>query len=116
MLAAVPLFSPSAGGLGAGWPGPVRPWPWEPDCGGNSTALFPRDRKPTLRLPRRFQHHRRIRPRQRLKPEMGSAIRTLHCITEAELRKQVEDSDQVRDQMRHKMGKCDITVGCGAGG
>jgi Skp family chaperone for outer membrane proteins len=48
--------------------------------------------------------------------EMGSAIRTLHCITEGELRKQVEDSDQVRDQLRHKMGKCDITVGCGAGG
>jgi len=48
--------------------------------------------------------------------EMGSSIRTLHCITEAELRKQVEDSDQVRDQMRHKMGKCDITVGCSAGG
>jgi len=25
VLAAVPLFSPPAGGLGAGWPGPVRP-------------------------------------------------------------------------------------------
>jgi hypothetical protein len=48
--------------------------------------------------------------------EMGSSIRTLHCITEAELRKQVEDSDQVRNQMRHKMGKCDITVGCSGGG
>jgi hypothetical protein len=48
--------------------------------------------------------------------DMGSLIRTLHCITEAELRKQVEDSDQVRDQMRQKMGKCDITSGCGAGG
>lgn len=47
--------------------------------------------------------------------EMGSMIPTLHCITEAELRKQVEDSDQVRDQMRQRMGKCDITVGCGAG-
>jgi hypothetical protein len=47
--------------------------------------------------------------------EMGSSIRTLHCITEAELRKQVEDSDQVREQMRNKMGKCDITAGCGAG-
>jgi starvation-inducible outer membrane lipoprotein len=47
--------------------------------------------------------------------EMGSTIRTLHCITEAELRKQVEDSDDVRDQMRHTMGKCDITVGCTAG-
>jgi hypothetical protein len=48
--------------------------------------------------------------------EMGSMIRTLHCITEAELRKQVEDSDQAREQMRHKMGKCDISSGCGAGG
>jgi hypothetical protein len=48
--------------------------------------------------------------------EMGSTIRTLHCITEAELRKQVEDSDQVREQMRHKMGKCDISSGCSAGG
>jgi hypothetical protein len=47
--------------------------------------------------------------------DMGSNIPTLHCITEAELRKQVEDSDQVRDQMRQRMGKCDITVGCGAG-
>jgi hypothetical protein len=48
--------------------------------------------------------------------EMGSSIRTLHCITEAELRKQVEDSDQLRDQMRHTMGKCDIHSGCSAGG
>jgi hypothetical protein len=47
--------------------------------------------------------------------DMGSNIPTLHCITEAELRKQVEDSDQVRDQMRQRMGKCDITAGCGAG-
>jgi hypothetical protein len=38
--------------------------------------------------------------------EMGSSIRTLHCITEAELRKQVEDSDELRDQMRNKVGKC----------
>jgi hypothetical protein len=48
--------------------------------------------------------------------DIGSMIPTLHCITEAELRKQVEDSDQVRDQMRQRMGKCDITVGCSAGG
>jgi len=48
--------------------------------------------------------------------EMGSSIRTLHCITEAELRKQVEDSDEVRQQMRNKMGHCDITSGCQAGG
>ena len=38
--------------------------------------------------------------------EMGSTIRTLHCITEAELRQQVEDSDQMRDQIRNKVGKC----------
>ena len=38
--------------------------------------------------------------------EMGSNIRTLHCITEAELRKQVEDSDELRNQMRNKVGKC----------
>ena len=38
--------------------------------------------------------------------EIGSTIRTLHCITEAELRRQVEDSDELRDQMRNKVGKC----------
>jgi hypothetical protein len=49
--------------------------------------------------------------------EMGSSIRTLHCITEAELRKQVEDSDQMRDQMRQKVGKCTMgdKVPCSAG-
>jgi Skp family chaperone for outer membrane proteins len=49
--------------------------------------------------------------------EMGSMIRTLHCITEAELRKQVEDSDAARDRMRQTMGKCNIApgVGCSAG-
>src|SRR6476619_1917863 len=31
--------------------------------------------------------------------EMGSSIRTHHCITEAELRKQVEDSEALRAQM-----------------
>ena len=38
--------------------------------------------------------------------EMGSSIRTLHCITEAELRKQVEDSEELRSQMRNRVGKC----------
>ena len=47
--------------------------------------------------------------------DMDSSIRTLHCITEAELRKQVEDSDELRDQMRRKMGKCALGSGCGAG-
>lgn len=47
--------------------------------------------------------------------EMGSSIRTLHCITEAELRKQVEDSDELRVQMRNKVGKCVMgrAVPCG---
>lgn len=48
--------------------------------------------------------------------DLGSSIATLHCITEAELRKQVEDSDEVRQQMRNRVGKCDLTSGCGGGG
>ena len=49
--------------------------------------------------------------------EMGSTIRTLHCITEAELRKQVEDSDELRANMRNKMGRCTggQPVACSAG-
>jgi len=49
--------------------------------------------------------------------EMGSSIRTLHCITEAELRKQVEDSDDVRDQLRNNVGKCTLgqKVACSGG-
>jgi len=49
--------------------------------------------------------------------EMGSTIRTLHCITEAELRKQVEDSDELRANMRNRMGKCTggQPVACSAG-
>jgi starvation-inducible outer membrane lipoprotein len=49
--------------------------------------------------------------------EMGSSIRTLHCITEAELRKQVEDSEELRAQMRNKVGRCTggQPVACGAG-
>lgn len=40
--------------------------------------------------------------------DMGSNVRRLHCITEAELRKQVEDSDDARDQMRQTMGRCTL--------
>ena len=47
--------------------------------------------------------------------DIGSNVRRLHCITEAELRKQVEDSDQLRDQMRQRMGRCDLSGGCGGG-
>jgi len=47
--------------------------------------------------------------------DIGSMIPQLHCITEAELRKQVEDSDEIRDQVRRKVGRCDLTSGCGGG-
>ena len=47
--------------------------------------------------------------------DIGSMIPTLHCITEAELRKQVEDSDELRGEMRNKMGRCQLGAGCGAG-
>jgi hypothetical protein len=47
--------------------------------------------------------------------DLGSMIPTIHCITEAELRKQVEDSIEVRQQMRNRVGKCDITSGCQGG-
>lgn len=48
--------------------------------------------------------------------DIGTMIAQIHCITEAELRKQVEDGEQVRQQMKNRMGKCDITSGCQAGG
>jgi hypothetical protein len=36
---------------------------------------------------------------------MGSSISQIHCLTEAEVRAQVENMDQYRDQMR-RSGKC----------
>jgi hypothetical protein len=49
--------------------------------------------------------------------DIGSNVRRLRCITEAELRKQVEDSDDMRDQMRQTMGRCTLgqKVACSAG-
>ena len=47
--------------------------------------------------------------------DIGSMIPQLHCITEAELRKQVEDSDELRAQMQRKMGRCVLGAGCGGG-
>jgi hypothetical protein len=47
--------------------------------------------------------------------DIGSMIPQLHCITEAELRKQVEDSDEMRDQMRRRVGKCSLGPGCSGG-
>jgi hypothetical protein len=48
--------------------------------------------------------------------EIGSSIARINCITEAELRTQVDNMTQYRDDMRNKMGKCTRDVGCGGGG
>jgi uncharacterized lipoprotein YajG len=46
---------------------------------------------------------------------IGSTIATLQCITEAQLRNEVESMDELRGRMRNN-GKCTLGVGCGAGG
>jgi len=38
--------------------------------------------------------------------EIGTSIRRIKCITQAQLRAQVEDNDQYRDSMRNRAGKC----------
>ena len=38
--------------------------------------------------------------------QMGTNIKSLKCITESQLRVEVETMTQVRDDMRNKMGKC----------
>ncbi len=43
---------------------------------------------------------------------IGSNIATIQCITEAELRQQVENMSKYRDDMRHRGGKCTHGVGC----
>jgi hypothetical protein len=48
--------------------------------------------------------------------EIGSSIARINCITEAEVRTQVDNMTQYRDDMRNKMGKCTRDVGCGGGG
>ena len=48
--------------------------------------------------------------------EIGSSIARINCITESELRTQVDNMTQYRDEMRNKMGKCTRHVLCGAGG
>jgi hypothetical protein len=45
---------------------------------------------------------------------MGSTIPTLQCITEAQLRTQVENTDEIRQKMRNRAG-C-AQMGCGGGG
>jgi hypothetical protein len=45
---------------------------------------------------------------------MGSTIPTLQCISEAQLRIQVENTDEMRQRMRNKAGGC--MQGCAGGG
>jgi hypothetical protein len=46
---------------------------------------------------------------------MGSTIPTLQCITEAQLRNQVENTDELRQRMRNRAGGC-VQTGGGTGG
>jgi hypothetical protein len=47
--------------------------------------------------------------------EIGSSIARINCITESELRTQVDNMNQYRDDMRNKSGKCTRQVGCSGG-
>jgi hypothetical protein len=47
---------------------------------------------------------------------MGSTIPTLQCITEAQLRNQVETTDELKNRMRNRAGGCVQTGGCTGGG
>jgi hypothetical protein len=46
---------------------------------------------------------------------IGSNIATIQCLSEGEMRTQVDDMTKYRDDMRNKSGKCTMNVGCGAG-
>jgi hypothetical protein len=46
---------------------------------------------------------------------IGSTIPTLQCITEAQLRLQVEQMDDLRQRMRNS-SHCTVGPGCGSGG
>jgi type IV pilus biogenesis protein CpaD/CtpE len=47
--------------------------------------------------------------------DIGSNIATIKCITEAQLRTQVENMTKYRDDMRNRAGKCTRGVGCSGG-
>jgi hypothetical protein len=47
--------------------------------------------------------------------QMGSTIPTLNCMTEAQLRNQVESMEEYRNRARNS-SRCTTGVGCGAGG
>jgi hypothetical protein len=46
---------------------------------------------------------------------IGSTIPTMQCITESQLRNQVETMEELRGRMRNS-GRCTLGPGCGAGG
>jgi hypothetical protein len=47
---------------------------------------------------------------------IGSTIPTLQCITEAQLRNQIENTEELRQRMRRAPGGCVQTGGCTGGG
>ena len=47
---------------------------------------------------------------------MGSTVPRLQCITESQLRVEVEQMDDLRDRMRNSGGRCTHGAGCGGGG
>ena len=47
--------------------------------------------------------------------EIGSSVPRINCLSEAEVRTQVDNMSKYRDDMRNKSGKCAHGVGCSAG-
>lgn len=47
---------------------------------------------------------------------MGSTIPRLQCVTESQLRLEVEQMDDLRDRMRNSGGRCTHGTGCSGGG
>ena len=45
--------------------------------------------------------------------EIGTSIAKINCLTAAQVRTQVDNMDQYRDDMRNRSGKC--TLGAGVG-
>lgn len=46
--------------------------------------------------------------------EIGSSIARINCLTVAEVRTQVDNMDQYREDMRNRSGKCTLGAGIGA--
>jgi hypothetical protein len=47
--------------------------------------------------------------------EIGSSVARINCLSEGEVRAQVDNMSKYRDDMRNRSGKCTMKVGCGAG-